>query len=768
MNKCVFFLNLFLIFSFLKPEPILSQVTGKPLTINFSKDIYKGHSQNWSLTKTEDGILYVGNNKGLIRFDGSNWDIYSLPEQMVVRSVAVGPDNKVYVGTYEEFGYFSYDGKGNFLYTSLTDNLEEGFFHNDEIWRIIALKEKIYFQSFNSIFLYEKDTIKRIDPEGTIVLLLEADERIFIHKVNIGLFELMDDSLAFVKGTEVLGNDEIKLMFKLEENVFLLGAANSGLFLLEGEELKEWKIPEKEKIRNAEVNNGILLKDNIVIGTIVDGLFILDMKGNLIDHLNTSNFLQNNTVLSLYPEGKNSFWAGLDRGLDYVSLDNPIDIYIKPFGSTSSVFDAFYRDDFLYVATNQGVFLYSYNPLNGFGNPVLMEGSQGQVWDLNEIDKQLFCGHTNGTFRIEGQNMEWISEVNGGFEIKKIRWGNSEKLVQSTYSVFSVYNKVNGKWEYNNNVRGFFEPIPHFELDHLGNIWASHTNKGVYRLRPDVGFEEFLEVRYFGKEEGFHTNRKLLVAKVDNRIVFCSRKLIYTYDDLKESIIPYDFLNEGLGIFKASNRIIEAGNNHYWCVLENRIALFFIQAGSIKKLFDYDFASSGAWLSSNFPNVTNLGDSLHFICLDNGFAILDGSRSFKNESNLKAKIRKVQYKINKVETGSYIAPDEGLQYKFPFSQRDLIIEFSANEIVASRYFSYYLENLESGWSDWNSNSRVSYTRLPAGEYSFRLKAKTIDGGESEVSRFDFIIKKPWFFSNVAIALYLLFLIALIAFLRSSF
>jgi len=50
--------------------------------------------------------MYFGNNKGLLEFDGTIWDINKLPENKLVRSLMVDKNDRIYVGSFEEFGYF--------------------------------------------------------------------------------------------------------------------------------------------------------------------------------------------------------------------------------------------------------------------------------------------------------------------------------------------------------------------------------------------------------------------------------------------------------------------------------------------------------------------------------------------------------------------------------------------------------------------------------------------------------------------------------------
>ena len=80
---------------------------GLPDVINYSKQSYAAGLQSWDIKQDANGIIYVANNEGLLSFDGRFWTLYPLPNRTIVRSVEIGPDNKIYVGGQDELGYFS-------------------------------------------------------------------------------------------------------------------------------------------------------------------------------------------------------------------------------------------------------------------------------------------------------------------------------------------------------------------------------------------------------------------------------------------------------------------------------------------------------------------------------------------------------------------------------------------------------------------------------------------------------------------------------------
>jgi hypothetical protein len=56
--------------------------------------------------------MYFANNDGLLQFDGTEWHKYSVPSNSDVKSVEIDSSGKIYIGSYNEFGYFKANSKG--------------------------------------------------------------------------------------------------------------------------------------------------------------------------------------------------------------------------------------------------------------------------------------------------------------------------------------------------------------------------------------------------------------------------------------------------------------------------------------------------------------------------------------------------------------------------------------------------------------------------------------------------------------------------------
>lgn len=194
-SKTLFFL--FYLFALLGSHQLVAQFS--PYFQNYSLSEYNAGNQNWDISKGEDGKIYVANNNGLLVFDGLKWSLHELPNKTTIRSVLPVKD-KIYTGSYEEFGYWKKNEKGSLVYTSLSHLINKKEFLNEEFWQIIHFKDAIIFRSFLNVYIYKDDKITQIKPSSTVLSIDLVDEVIYISTLKNGILYwiLMNQNQLFM------------------------------------------------------------------------------------------------------------------------------------------------------------------------------------------------------------------------------------------------------------------------------------------------------------------------------------------------------------------------------------------------------------------------------------------------------------------------------------------------------------------------------------------------------------------------------------------
>lgn len=133
-----------------------SPIPFSPIVRNYSVSDYNAGIQNWAIAQDERGVMYFGNNSGLLEFDGSAWRLYELPTKGIVRAIYISEDGRIYVGSYEEFGYFVRTPYDTLEYHSLKNKGKILRFIMTKSGILLAFKEKLYFNhSVLSFFIME-------------------------------------------------------------------------------------------------------------------------------------------------------------------------------------------------------------------------------------------------------------------------------------------------------------------------------------------------------------------------------------------------------------------------------------------------------------------------------------------------------------------------------------------------------------------------------------------------------------------------------------
>jgi len=756
----VFLLVLMPVLTFAAPDSYSFRENVK----SFNKINYNAARQNWCVSASPNGFVYFANHRGLLEFDGTTWNLYSLPNETILRAVKVKNDSVIYTSGYMELGYWKPDQYGTLHYFSLYEKAKKHLFKNIEFWNIAVSDSFVYFQSFNRILAYNSDTVSAIELSPFISVMNKVNDKVLVAVRNIGIFEIVGTSVNPFLNGEFFNNKLVQFLIPHKDNQLLIGTAAHGVFVWNGSEILPWKSAWTDYFVKNELNRGYYSKNGeVIVGTIIDGIVVFDENGSLVMKSNVQSGLPNNTVLGIEADEWQNIWLALDDGNAFIPQDLNKGFSIENIPGVGAIYSISVFNDNLYLGTNQGLFV---RPVNDDNKSfTLVPNTQGQVWDCRVIDGKLWVGHNRGTFIIEGKKAMPISTLSGAFTIKE-DVKNPALLIQGSYNDLIVYKKSGNTVKFNNRIADFSDLIRYIEIDHLGNIWASHLHRGIYKITTSEKRDSVTQVKYYG-EEIFKKNLSANVFKVENRIVFTTGKQIFTYDDLNDTIVIHPFLNSLPGDFSSSHRIVEAPNHHYWFISKKSIALFSILQGNVKLIKEFPVSLfKNSPIVDGFENIFPTGEKTALLCLQNGIATLDASVQGEGYSisNFKPVLRQLQ--LFSARGRTIQLPLNHSRFKIKNNYHNIYLRFSFphfNDLPVS--YMYFLEGLNNEWSVPSDESGFRFERLPAGDYTLRIKAVDSWGNESQVFNCSFEVLPPWYASKLAILFYVVLLVIILLLFR---
>lgn len=759
--KCLFYF----IFSLSASNTLYAQIKsiGLPNVKNYKRSDYKGATQNWGIDQDKKGNIYFANNNGLFQFDGTTWRKYTIPNSPSVRSLKIDASGRIFVGGYGEFGYFEANNKGELVYHSISKTIKEkGSKAFDDIWKIHIYKDEVIFQAFNAIYIYKNNSVKQVNAPNRFQFSFLVNNQLYIQDGTKGLLLYQNGLLYSLKGTIPLNSTEVWGIFSLNKNKILIATLDKGLFIYENGALTSWETEANTFSKKNSSLGGVSVKDKyIVLNSILNGIIICDYNGKIIQHINRTKGLQNNTVLTSFIDNKNNIWLGLDNGIGFVNENSPFTYFGFSYNISTVYASIVYKDN-LYVATNQGLFYHSWK-----NNPTeesfkLVEGTTGQAWNIQIIDNQLICGHNRGALLISGgKSIQTLDRI-GYWDFKQIP-NKPNYMIGSNYTGFSLFEKNANGWYFKNKIEGHKGSIEDFEIDEK-SVWIKKGSI-VSQLFFSSDLKSFQPIlKHLKLTSKINTIES--IQKIKDRVYFQSNNRFFKYSYEQNLFYEDLFFSKLFKNIPKIESIKEDQLGNIWYAFNESLGVLMKQKNNGYKNVVDPFSNLTGDLVDNNVSINTVDSANIFIGLTDGLAHYDTNLLNKKTIKPQAYIREFSYPGNTLLLGNGQKTIE--KYTIPFASNHVKFTFSSPsyENLDKLEFSYQLEGFDNQWSNWTSNSIKEYTNLREGNYTIKVKARNNYGVQSEIAQQKFIISPPWFRNFFAYVLYFLLVILAVYYIRT--
>ena len=732
-----------------------------PPILKYTPKIYNADNQNWMISQSDDAHIYIANNKGLLEYNGAQWNLYKSPNETIMRSVKV-IDDKIYTGCYRNFGSWIRNDKGILEYTSLSDQSGIEMLEDEQIWNIIHLDKWVLFQSLDRIYSYhtQTKTFKTIEASHTITKLYKIEGELFFQVLNEGLYSIENGEKMLVSDNAVLRNNRIVGLFP-RGNQKLILTRNGNWFAYDENGLTALQLPYQQQYKQKSVYTSIQLSDgSFILGTISKGIFHISKMGELLYHINQANGLGDNTALSLFEDIDGNVWVGLDNGINCINTKEPFKYFADQKGRLGTIYASIIHNGYMYLGTNQGLFYKAENDTSDFN---FIEGTNGQVWSLRVIDNELFCGHDLGTFLIKDGAQQKITNVQGAWDMKAVP-GKENMIIQGNYDGLYILTKQDTFWKISHKLKGFNISSKHFEWATPTKILMNHEYKGVYELTLD---EKYEEVTKFIKNETVQKSANSSLIQFNNTIYQANKNGIFGYDletniFQKDSILSTVFEDDEY----TSGKLVVDNIGYLWSFTDNYIN--YVTKEKLNKNFKVERIAIPQSLRNEmkgYENIAHLTGKNYLLGTSNGYITIDLAAMHSKEYE----IRINTISNHTIESGKHhiLIDKEG-----EFAAKENFLEFMYSIPAYKKYevaeYSYQLDGLYNVWSDWNTRSDVAFENLPHGSYTFKVKARINNKVTTNTATYSFIIHRPWYLSNIALLIYAIGTILLFTALNSFY
>lgn len=750
---------------------------GIPLVVNYHKALYHGGSRTWQIGQDSNGIMYFANDEGLVTFNSCFWKVFQLPNKTVLRSIDIDKNDRVYAGGQDEIGYFEAGDNNMLRYTSLKKLLPRKYQEFADVWNTVIFGKAVFFRVYDRIFKLENDRIEVYTPTREWYFMGKAGERLFAQDRNNGMLEYRNNRWIPLENGHLLQDLLVVSVFQTGKDAYRFTTVNNVSFTLRNN-----TISRVQNIPYKDIYTPLTIPVNdteFVTATALEGCIIRDTDHRLIQRISVAEGLQNNNVTAVFVDKDKNIWASVDNAIAFINYNSPIK-YLRPdivndvIGYSTLIFN-----NQLYLSTSNGVYTAS---LSGAGKDLSLQKSRfslipgsdhGEAWQLEEVNGQLLATHNNGTFLLNGQQTIPISQGMGAWKFLPLSSVYPVKniLVGGYWGIDLIRFKDN-KFQSAGRMEGVSDSYRFMVMDESGDVWASHPYRGIYRLHFSPDSMRYT-TRFFAAADGLPSPFNNYVFKVKNHVVFPTESGVYEFDAAAGKFIPSAFLSVFNGM--AIRYMKEDTEGNIWFCSGSKVGFArFSPTDSAKRFYKITYLPElEAHILSKFDNIYAYDPENIFIGSEKGAIHVNYKKYVSQKRALTVFLNEAKAigEKDSILSGGFFYKNTTTGYSSPQHEtHELPPGFNAFhfEYCVPAYgspndiaYSYQLKGYETEWSAWSSRTQKDYTNLPAGSYTFAVKARDNLHNESSTLEYSFTISPPWYKSTWAWVVYVILFIALL-------
>ncbi|MEL7120980.1 MAG: two-component regulator propeller domain-containing protein, partial [Bacteroidota bacterium] len=751
-------------------------------------DVDQGMKSSYVYSVFEDskGNLWFGTDNGLSRFDGQSFIHYTTNEGLsnnLVRCILEDSNGNLWFGTQgggvnrfdgHHFTHFTTneglsnnmvksmleDNKGNIWFGTIGGGVNRfdghHFTHfttdegltNNVIGSILEdSKGNIWFGTnggvncFDGVSFTHYTTKEGLNHNMIFSILEDTQGDLWFGTYGGGVNRFDGHHFTHFTTNEGLSSNVVMSMLEDSKGNIWFGT-NEGLNMYNGESFSYYTA--KEGLSYNMTRSLIEDKQgNLWFGTVGGGVNRYNLHS--FSHLTKAKGLSNNPVFSLLEDNKGNLWFGTYSMMNYYDGQS-FTSYATIERSSNNPINSLLEDSkgCLWLGTYTGVNYYDglnftqYTTKEGLNNNVvrtIFEDHHGDIWfgtrnGLSRFNGQSFIHYTTNE-GLSNNMVNYIIEDHHG----DIWFGTNGGVNRYDGQNFIHYTTKEGLS--NNTVTSILE-------DSHGEFWFGTDGGGVNHFDGQ-------NFTHFTTKDGLSSNDIASILEDDQENLWLGT-------------------NKGINLLAPStSKVNKKGKSNQ---LEYKI-FNFDKLDGLKRLIFY---SKAACLNSKnqlmwgfrdgvtildlnqFQLPTQAPKNIHFTHIEVNQAFIDFRRLTDSTYQKGLSFGKALSQSFDSVASFYNYP---LNLDLPFGLNHLTFHFSAIDWAAPHKIKYSYKLDDENWSSPNSENKADYRNVPYGKHTFQVKAMGVAQVESEIFEYTFVIRPPWWHTNLAYVIYLLLLVGFI-------
>ncbi|MCK5372414.1 MAG: response regulator, partial [Cyclobacteriaceae bacterium] len=457
--------------------------------------------------------------------------------------------------------------------------------------------------------------------------------------------------------------------------------------------------------------------------------------------------LTSNTCYNLFLDNNHELWASLDKGISKIEYPSALSYFNYTNGLDGVVYCMIEHGNVIYAGTTSG--LYYLDKKNQFKNMSISTG----VWDLKEIDGEIWVTSSSGIYTIDHTSVKLIKDFSS---YTLALSSNKQRIWIGLDEGLGIFEKKDNNWIWQGKVNGINHEVRSIAEESDSVLWGSYHQ--ISRLVFDNQQSKIIQIQTISKENDFTENFYITESfKFRDKTLFGTKIGVFTFDLASNKFVSNSTFGDRFTDLKHEARALaEDADHNVWLSSNRTIGKLIFENEQVQS---WDTLAFARLKSTDVWRIVPANNGIVYFCTTDGLFRYDPHVIKKYDNDYYTLINKVE--INRDSVISYLEIDNTdiEESPIPFVFNDVRFNYAATSYNSDEkiLFSYVLDGFDEKWSSWITESIKEYTNLPHGDYTFRVKAKNLYGVESKIAKYRFSISPPWYRTYWAyLILFLLF------------
>ena len=726
---------------------------GLPLVTHYSQEDYQAHHANWDIHQAYNGLIYIANGSGLLIFDGETFTHHNSPNKTGARDIEL-VDDKIYLGTLNNIGFFQPASNGVLTYHSLNQHVAPENQPFGEIYSVVAFADKVVFKAMAYFFIWDGETLTTVpDETNSYTKTIPINDRLYTKLLHDELvYELDFDTGKLLKNTvwRLPGESQVKGIVVNADNELIFFTAHHGVYMQQGDELihVEGLLDDNVFIYDViRTSNGLLY-----VATINGGLFILSDDLKILKNYKDIHGLTISQVSAVMQDQQNNIWTVGYNGLNVM---RPPD-QVSTFAKTNNMY-AFGFSDIQGEPSFLGkrILQLQADPENPMFPPTFEPiGDIEGVRDTLDFGGRTFLCTNNGLYLIQVEDHR-ITEKQLVFDeseyIFDIAQSDDAKHVFVSTNV-GIYHlqEINNVW-HSEAIQGLDFELNNIEVENNKALWVGSRTGELYRLAIEGINSPSQSLIKFAEKDGL-SSHIVIPFKLSSGLFFGTRDGIMRYSEVDKKLsIDMTFPD----LFRRQNMAVEMlyedAQQRIWYTIEEHQG-FITKTDNQWQQNDVLFNYLPPRFNTNYVSVKD-----HVLWVRQ-----TGGEIFRMDINATKSLPAVAplYIRELINSNSGKVIQKGIindvAEAIDYSSNSIRVKFALAD-YATPHRAMYRTKLNGSqntqWSAWSDETYKDFTELRGSNYRLDVQAKDAFGRMTPTTELRFSVLPPAYLSKTALFAY---------------